>query len=129
MSRAIVVARTRAFHDAARTSRPVHRHRYSHVEGRCLLAGLGSAAASGPRGRRRLSAQGPLLRSPSGSGSHRPGNCRHYSGSSNRRHRATRSGSHCHRSHLPGVHRRVRSRTTAIIARAVANESGWGVKN
>jgi hypothetical protein len=32
----------------ARTSRLMHRRRYSHVEGRRLLVGLGSAAASGP---------------------------------------------------------------------------------
>jgi hypothetical protein len=43
-------------------------HRYSHIEGRHLLVGLGSAAASGPRGRRRLPAQGHCRRSPSGSG-------------------------------------------------------------
>jgi hypothetical protein len=40
------------------------RRRYSHVEGRRLLAGLGSAAASGPRGRRRLPAQGPAVARP-----------------------------------------------------------------
>jgi hypothetical protein len=34
----------------ARTSRLMRLRRYSHVEGRRLLAGLGSAAASGPRG-------------------------------------------------------------------------------
>jgi hypothetical protein len=32
-----------------------HSH-YSHVDGRRLLTGLGSAASSGPRGRRRLPA-------------------------------------------------------------------------
>jgi hypothetical protein len=37
------------------------RRRYSHVDGRRLRAGLGSAASSGPRGRRRLPAQGPPL--------------------------------------------------------------------
>ena len=59
----------------ARTSRLMRRRRYSHVDGRRLLAGLGSAASSGLRGRRRLPAQGPRCRSPSGSGSrrHRPG--------------------------------------------------------
>jgi hypothetical protein len=77
----------------------MRRHRYSHVERRRLLAGLGSAAASGPRGRRRLPAQGSCCRSPSGSGSRhrRPGNHHHYSGSRNRRHRASRSGSRGHR--------------------------------
>jgi hypothetical protein len=119
-----------AFRDAARTMRLVRRHHYSHVEGRRLLAGLRSATASGPRGCGRLSAQGPRRRLPSGSGSHRhrPGNRRHYSGSRNRRHRVSRSGSRGHRSHRAGVHRRARFRATAVIARAVANESGWGVK-
>jgi hypothetical protein len=76
----------------ARTSRIMHRRRYSHVNGRRLLAGLGSAASSGLRGRRRLPAQGPRCRSPSGSG-----NRRHYSGSRNLRHRASRSWSCGHR--------------------------------
>jgi hypothetical protein len=44
----------------ARTSRLMRRRRYSHVDGRRLLTGLGSAASSGPRGRRRLPAQGSL---------------------------------------------------------------------
>jgi hypothetical protein len=45
------------------------RHRrYSHVDGLRLLAGLGSATTSGLRGRRRLPAQGPHCRSPSGRG-------------------------------------------------------------
>jgi hypothetical protein len=38
----------RTFRDAAQTSRLVCRRRYSHIEGRRLLAGRGSAAASGP---------------------------------------------------------------------------------
>jgi hypothetical protein len=38
----------RTSRDAARTSRLVCRCRYSHIEGHRLLAGLGSAAASGP---------------------------------------------------------------------------------
>jgi hypothetical protein len=107
----------------ARTSRLICHHRYSHIEGCRLLAGLGSATASGPRGRCRLLAQGPYCRSPSGSGSrrHRSGNRRH-SGSRNRRHRASRSGS---RGHRLGVHRRARSRATAVVA----NESVWSVKN
>jgi hypothetical protein len=58
----------RTFCDAARTSRLVCRCRYSHIEGRRLLAGRGSAAASGPRERRRLTAQGHCRRSPSRSG-------------------------------------------------------------
>jgi hypothetical protein len=72
--------------------------------------------------------KGPRCRSPSGSGSrrHRPGNRRHYSGSRNLRHRASRSWS-C--GHWLGVHCRARSRATAVVARSVANESGWSVKN
>jgi hypothetical protein len=60
----------------ARTSRLMRRRRYSHVDGRRLLASLESVASSGPRGRSRLPAQGPRCRSPSGLGSrrHRPGN-------------------------------------------------------
>jgi hypothetical protein len=117
---------SRAFSDAARTSRLVCRRRYSHIEGRRLLAGLGSAAALGPRGRRLLPAQGHCGRSPSGSGSHRcwPGNRRLYSGSRNHRHRTSMPGSRGHRSHWPAVHRRSRYRATAV-----ANDSGWGVKN
>jgi hypothetical protein len=112
----------------SRTSRLMRRRRYSHVDGRRLLAGLGSAASSGPRGRRRLPAQGPRCRSPSRSGSrrHQPGNRRHYSGSRNFRHRASRSWSCGHRL---GVHHCARSGATAVVARGVANESGWSVKN
>jgi hypothetical protein len=82
----------RTFRDAARTSRLVCRRRYSHIEGHRLLAGLRSAAVLGPRGRRRLPAQGHCRRSPSGSGSHhrRPRNRRLYSGSKNRHHRTSR---------------------------------------
>jgi hypothetical protein len=120
----------RTFRDAARTSRLVCRRRYSHIEGRRLLAGRGSAAASGPWERRRLPAQGHCCRSPSRSRSRcrRPGNRRLYSGSRNRGHRTSRSGSRGHRSHWPGVHRCARYRATAVVARAVANESGWGMK-
>jgi hypothetical protein len=113
----------------ARTSRLMRRRRYSHVNGRRLLTGLGSAASSGPQGRRRrLPAQGSRCRSPSGSGSrcHRPGNHHHYSGSRNLRHRASRSWSCGHRL---GAHRRARSGATTVVARGVANESGWSVKN
>jgi hypothetical protein len=105
----------------ARTSCLMRRRRYSHVVGRRLLAGLGSAASSGPQGRRRLPAQGPYCRLPSGSGSHRQ-----YSGSRNLRHRASRSWSYGHRL---GVHRHAHSGATAVVARGVANESGWSVKN
>jgi hypothetical protein len=109
----------RTFRDVARTSRLMCRHRYSHIERHRLLAGLRSAAASGPRGRRCLPAQGHYRCSPSRSRSrHRwPGN---------RRHRTPRSGSrdHRHRHHWPGVHRR-----TCYRATAVANESGLDVKN
>jgi hypothetical protein len=112
----------------ARTSRLMRRRRYSHVDGRRLLAGLGSAASLGPRGRRRLPAQGPRCRSSSGSGSHRhrPGNRRHYSRSRNLHHHASRSWSCGHRL---GVHCRARSGATAVVARGVANESGWSIKN
>jgi hypothetical protein len=112
----------------ARTSRLMRRRRYLHVDGRRLLAGLGSAVSSGPRGRRRLPAQGHCCRSPSGSRSrrHRPGNRRHYFGSRNLRHRASRSWSCGHRL---GVHRRACSGATAIVARGVANESVWSVRN
>jgi hypothetical protein len=118
----------RTFCDAARTSRLVCRRRYSHIERRRLLAGLGSAAITGPQGHRRLPTQGHCRRSPSGSGSRRRRR-RLYSGSRNRRHRMSMSGSRGHRSHWPGVHLRARYRATAVVARAVANESGWGVKN
>jgi hypothetical protein len=113
----------RTFRDAARTSHLVRRRRYSHIEGRCLLASLVSAAASGPRGRHRLPAQGPRRRLPSGSGSrcHRSRNRRYYFGSRNRRHHVTRSGSR--------GQRRTCSRTTAIVARVFANELGWSMKN
>jgi hypothetical protein len=119
----------RTFRDAARTSRLVCRRRYSHIEGRRLLADLGNAAASGPQGHRRLPTQGHCRRSPSRSGSrrHRPGNYCLYSRSRNHHHCTSRSRGH--RSHWPGVHRRARYRATAVVARAVANESGWGVKN
>jgi hypothetical protein len=110
----------RAFHDAAR-SNLMRRRRYSHIEGRCLLAGLESSAASGPGGRRRLPAQGPCCRSFSGLGGRR-----HYSGSRNRRHRSSRSGS---RGHRLGFHRRAHFRATAVVAGAVANKSVWSVKS
>jgi hypothetical protein len=115
----------RTFHDAARTSRLVCRRRYSHIEGRRLLAGRGSAAVSGPRERRCLPAQGHCRRSPSRSESRYH---RLYSGSRNRRHRTSRSGSRDHRSHWPGVHCCARYRATTVVARVVANESGWGMK-
>jgi hypothetical protein len=134
---------SRAFRDVARSNIGLMRHRrYSHVDGRRLLAGLGSAASSGFRGRRRLPAQG------------------HRCGSRNLRHRASRKWSCGHRpgnrrrrtralpplAHwvggppppaweppppyvevgepLPEVHRRARYRATAV-----ANESRWDVKN
>jgi hypothetical protein len=125
MSRAIIAASVTPL---ARTSRLMRRRRYSHVDGRRLLTGLGSAASSRPRGRRRLPAQGPCYRSPSGSGSHhhQPGNRRHYSGSRNLRHRASRSWSCGHRL---GVHRLTRSGATAVVASGITNESGWSIKN
>jgi hypothetical protein len=86
--------------------------------------------ASGPRERRRLPAQGHYRCLPSRSGSRyrRPGNHRLYSGSRNHRQGTSRSGSHGHRSHWQVVHRYARYRATAVVARAVANESGWGLK-
>jgi hypothetical protein len=42
----------------------MRRRRYSHVDGHCLLAGLGSAASLGPRERHRLPAQGPAVARP-----------------------------------------------------------------
>jgi hypothetical protein len=125
MSCAIVARAPRTFRDAAWTLRLVYRRRYSHIEG------LGSVAALGLRGRCCLPAQRHYRRSPSrlGSRRRRPGNRRLYSGSRNRHHRTSRSGSRDHRSHWPGVHRRARYRATVVVARAVANEWGWGVKN
>jgi hypothetical protein len=112
----------------ARTSCLMRRRRYSHVDGRRLLAGLRSAVSSGPRGRYRLRAQGPRCRSPFGSGSrrHRPVNRRHFSGSRNLRHRASRPW--CCGQRL-GIHRRTRSGATGVVARGIANESGWSLKN
>jgi hypothetical protein len=83
----------------------------------------------GPGNAAACPAQGHCRRSPSRSGSRcrRPGNCRLYSGSRNRRHRTSRSGSQGHRSHWPGS-TAARYRATAVVARTVANESGWGVK-
>jgi hypothetical protein len=129
MSRAIIATHLgTSVTPLARRSRLMRHRRYSHVDGCRLLAGLGSAASSGPRGRRRLPAQGPRCRSPSGLGSrrHRPGNRRHYSGSRNLRHRASRSWSCGHRL---GVHRCARYGAAAVVARGVANELGWSVKN
>jgi hypothetical protein len=78
-----------------------------------LLARRGAPLAHPPWECRRLGAPGtPSLartgarrRSPSGSVSrlHRPGNRRHYSGSRNRGHRVSGSGSHGHRIHQPWV--------------------------
>jgi hypothetical protein len=79
----------------ARTSRLMRRRRYSHVDGRRLLAGLGSAASSGLRGHRRLPAQGPRC------------------GSRNLRHRASRKWSCGHR---PGIRRRSPSGSGAATA-------------
>ena len=42
----------------------MRRRRYSHVDGRRLLAGLGSAASSGPRGRRPCPHKGPAVARP-----------------------------------------------------------------
>jgi hypothetical protein len=94
MSCAIVARAPRTFRDAAWTLRLVYRRRYSHIEGRRLLAGLGSVAALGLWGRCCLPAQGHYRRSPSrlGSRRRRPRNRRLYSGSRNRHHRTSRPG-------------------------------------
>jgi hypothetical protein len=132
----------------ARTSRLMRRRRYSHVDRRRLLAGLGSAASSVLRGHRRLPAQGrPLDRGTAAttpdretSATARRGNgvaatglgtaataqghcCRSLSGSG-----AAASG-------LGTAATACRGRgavTTAATGRgstADANESRWGVKN
>jgi hypothetical protein len=130
MSRAIIAAHISAFRDAARSNIAPHaspsllaRRRASLARRpwKCRLLGT---SGTPPLARTR----GPRCRSPSGSESrrHRPGNRRHYSGSRNLRHRASRSWS-C--SHRLGVHRRARSGATAVVARGVANESGWSMKN
>jgi hypothetical protein len=129
MSRAII---------AARISRLPWRHSLEHrascvavatrtsTDVACLPAlevppprGLGTPPLARTRAR---------CRSPFGSGSrrHRPGNRRHYFGSRNFRHRASRPWSCGHRM---GVHHRARSGATAVVARGVANESEWSVKN
>jgi hypothetical protein len=133
------------------------RRRRSNVDGRRLLADLRSAASSGLRGRRRLPAQGPLYRSPSGSG-----NRRHYSGSRNLRTARRGNGvpatglgtaataqGHCRRSPSgSGAAAGLGTAATACRGRgavataatrvhrraryratAVANESRWDVKN
>jgi hypothetical protein len=111
----------RAFRDAARSNLASH-------ASPSLLARLGAPLARRPWKCRRLPAQGSRCRSPSRSGSRRrrARNRRHYSESRNRRHYASRSGS---RGYRLGVHHRARSRATAVVARAVTNESGWSVKN
>jgi hypothetical protein len=48
----------------AQTSRLMRRCRYSHVDGRRLLVGLGSTASSGLRGHRRLPAKGSAVARP-----------------------------------------------------------------
>jgi hypothetical protein len=114
----------RAFRDDARTSSLVRHHHYSHVGGRLLLARLGSATASrSPRGPRVVAAcphRGPPLlalwigKPPPPC--HRSENHRRYSGSRNRRHRASKTGSHRHRNHRPKDRRRRHSWATATIA-------------
>jgi hypothetical protein len=124
---------------AARTSHlPWRRSNLTPRVSPSLLAHRGAPLARrpwkcrrlGPRERRRLPAQGHCRRSPSRSGSccRWHGNRRLYSGSRNRRHRTSRSGCRGHHSHWPGVHRCARYRATAVVARSVANESGWDGK-
>jgi hypothetical protein len=79
--------------------------------------GPGDAAACPHKG---TTVARPLDR---GATARRPGNHCLYSESRNCHHRTSRSRSRGHRSHRPGVHRRVRYRATVV-----ANESGWGVK-
>jgi hypothetical protein len=108
---------------ATRTSRlPWRRSNLAPRASPLLLARRGAPLAHQPwkcrclgaRGRRHLPTQWPRRRSPCGSRSHRHR-------PRNRRHHALRSGSH--------GHRRARSRATIVVARVVANESGWGVKS
>jgi hypothetical protein len=116
---------------STRTSRlPWRRSNLAPRASSSLLAHRGVLLARRPRKCRRLGApwtpppaQGPRRRLPSRSGSHchRSGNRRYYFGSKNRRHHVTRSGSR--------GQRRTRSRTTAVVARVVANELGWSMKN
>jgi hypothetical protein len=126
----------RAFCGTARTSCLVWRRRYSHVRGCRLLARLGSADASGPRGHHRLHAQGPHRRSPtqgphrrspseSRSRRHHSGNRRHYSGSTELPPPRVRIREARPPQPSVGGPAATRSRATA----AVANESEWSVKN
>jgi hypothetical protein len=120
---------SRAFRDAAHSNLAPHASPSLLARRRALLARrpwkcrLLGASGTPPLARTRA-----RCRSPSGSGSrrHRPGNRRHYSGSRNLRHRASRSWS-C--GHWLGVHRHARSGATVGVARGVANEIGWSVKN
>jgi hypothetical protein len=108
----------RTFRDVARTSRLVCRRRYSHIEGCSLLAGLESAAALGPRGRRRLPAQGHYRRSPSGSGAAVAG--------------LGTAASTSNRGTATTACRGREAAATAVTGQGstvVANESRWSVKN
>jgi hypothetical protein len=107
----------------ARTSRLMRHRRYSHVDGRRLLAGLGSATSSGPRGRCRLPAQGPAVVRPldrgaaaTDLGTTATTSDRGTSATARRGHRvaATDWGS---------------TAAARSGATAVANEPGWSVKN
>jgi hypothetical protein len=95
----------------------------------CTLGGAACSPALGvPPSRGPGMHKGLAVTRPFGSGSrrHRPGNRRHYSGTRNRHHRMSGSGSRGHTIHGLGVHRRVHSRATAVKAHAwvgvVANE-------
>jgi hypothetical protein len=138
MSLAIVVVRTSCL--------PWRRLNLVPQAAPSLLARRGTPLARPPWECRRLGAprMPPLARTATPSSlalwigeppppRYRFGNRRHYSGSRNCRHRASELGSRGNSTHRPRVRRRTRSRATATVARswvgAIANESGWGVKN
>jgi hypothetical protein len=93
-----------AFHDAARTSRLVRRHRYSHVGGAACSPSLEVPPPRAP-------GSPPFVRTgaPSPPPRRRSRNRRHYSGSRNRR--------HCN--HRPEVRRLACSCATAAVAHAL----------
>jgi hypothetical protein len=129
----------------ARTSRLMRRRR-SHVDGRRLLAGLGSAASSGLRGHRRLPHKGPAVARPLDRGTAATTLDRGTSATAHRGNGVAATGlgtaataqGHCRRSPSGsgaaaaglGTAATGRGSTTARYrATAVVNESRWGVKN
>jgi hypothetical protein len=135
----------------------MRRRSYSHVDGHRLLAGLGSAASSGLRGRRRLPAQGPRFARPLDRGTAATTPDRGTSATVRRVNgvaatglgtaatalsslalwiggRRRRPGNRRHRMSRSGSrghrsHRPRVHRRARYRATAVANESRWGVKN